>query len=120
MKPSISTFLGAMLMLATSLSLAHTTATTSPKSGAVLTQSPPAIEIKFEHDASLTSVAVIETGKPDRKLDFAPTATAKVFSVANPNLNAGRNEIHWKALSKDGHVVSGKLILVIDPASKSK
>ena len=55
------TVVGAML-LSTSLAFAHTAATTSPKSGAVLTQSPPAIEIKFEHEASLTPVVLIEAG----------------------------------------------------------
>jgi copper resistance protein C len=122
MKPSILKLASSVpaLTLFASICLAHTAATTSPKSGAVLTQSPPTIEIKFEHEASLTSVVLIEVGKPERKLDFTPKGSAKVFTVANPHLSDGSNEIQWKALSKDGHVVSGKLILVIEPASKSK
>jgi copper resistance protein C len=120
MKRSIPTMAGAALMLVLSASLcnAHTTATTSPKSGTSLAKSPPAVEIKFEHEASLTSVVVIEAGKPDRKLEFSPKGSAKIFAIANANLATGRNEIQWKALSKDGHVVSGSIILVIDPALK--
>jgi methionine-rich copper-binding protein CopC len=116
MKSSILTTVGAMLLLSASFALAHTAATTSPKSGAVLTQSPPVIEIKFEHEASLTSVVLVETGKADHKLEFTPKGSAKVFTVANANLPAGRNEIQWKALSKDGHVVSGSIILVVNSA----
>jgi methionine-rich copper-binding protein CopC len=118
MKSLISTFLGASLLLAlaTPLSLAHTTATTSPKSGSVLSASPASIEIKFEHEASLTSVALVVAGKPDRKLDYAPKGSAKSFAIANANLVTGRNEIQWKALSKDGHVVSGSIVLTIDPS----
>ena len=119
MKSFILTTTGAILMMVACLSLAHTSATTSPKSGAVLTQSPPTIEIKFEHEASLTSVVVVEAGKPERKLEFSPKGSGKLFTVANANLANGRSEIQWKALSKDGHVVSGSIILVVNPAQKS-
>jgi len=119
MKSFILTTTSAILILAASLSFAHTAATTSPKSGAELAQSPPVIEIKFEHEASLTSVMVVEAGKPERKLEFAPKGSGKIFTVSNANLAAGRSEIQWKALSKDGHVVSGKIVLVINPAQKS-
>jgi copper resistance protein C len=105
------------LVFTSHFGFAHTTAVTSPKSGAVLAQSPPAIEIKFAHEASLTAVIVVAAGKPERKLEFAPKGSAKLFTIANANLDVGRNEIQWKALSKDGHVVAGSIILVIDPAA---
>ena len=44
------------------------------------------------------------------------TELSPLASVENPALAAGRNEIHWKALSKDGHVISGKLTYTIKPA----
>jgi methionine-rich copper-binding protein CopC len=119
MKSFIHTTISIMLMMVADLTFAHTSAITSPKSGAVLTQSPPAIEIKFEHDASLTSVVVVEAGKPERKLEFSPKGSGKVFTVTNANLASGRSEIQWKALSKDGHVVSGSIILVINAAQKT-
>jgi methionine-rich copper-binding protein CopC len=61
---------------------------------------------------------VVTAGKPDRKLESTPKSGAKVFTIADPKLVAGRNEIQWKALSKDGHVVSGSIVLTIDPAAK--
>jgi methionine-rich copper-binding protein CopC len=96
--------------------LAHTSvASTTPKSGSELAQSPPAVEITFRGEARLTSVVVIDAGKNERKLDFMPKASATSFTLPNPELKPGRNEIQWKALSKDGHVVSGSLVLTVAP-----
>lgn len=107
-----------MLGLPATLSLAHTTvAGTSPKSGSVLEQSPPVIEIQFREEARLTSVVVIEAGKPERRLEFTPKSSATNFKVHNPDLKSGRSEFQWKALSDDGHVIDGSLILVIKPTA---
>ena len=34
-----------------------------------------------------------------------------------PALQVGRNEIRWKGLSKDGHVISGTLVFVVKQSS---
>jgi methionine-rich copper-binding protein CopC len=103
------------LLLPAMAALAHTTvASTSPKNGAVLAASPPVIEINFRAAASLTSVVLVAPGQPERKLEFSPKSSATSFKLPNPALVAGRNEIQWKALSKDGHVINGSLVLVID------
>lgn len=96
--------------------LAHMkVASTTPKNGSELEQSPPSIEITFSAAARLTSVVVVGADKSERKLDFTPKTTATAFTMSNPELKAGRNEIQWKALSKDGHVVTGSLVLTIAP-----
>jgi hypothetical protein len=46
-----------------------------------------------------------------------PGGSATVFMVHNPNLATGRNEIKWTALSKDGHPISGSIIIVIKPGA---
>lgn len=110
-----------MLGLPVAPVLGHTTvASTSPESDSVLDQSPPLIEIEFRDAASLTSVVVLEAGKPDRKLEFTPIGRATSFKIQDPRLGPGRNEIQWKALSMDGHVISGSLILVIKPEAARK
>lgn len=115
MKKSIAATASSLLFLPL-IVLAHTSvSSTTPKSGSELQQSPPAIEITFRGEARLTSVVVIGADKSERKLDFTPKASAATFKVPNPELEAGRNEIQWKALSKDGHVVSGSLVLTIAP-----
>ncbi len=95
---------------------AHTTVVgTSPKNGSILEQSPPSIEISFRDPVRLTSVVAVESGKPGRKLKFTPTDSAVKFTVGDPKLGPGRAEIQWKALSKDGHVISGSFTFAIKP-----
>lgn len=97
--------------------IAHTKVTaTSPKSGSMLKQAPPSIEISFHDPVRLTSIVALEPGKPERKLEFTPTDSAAKFTVTHPDLGAGRIEIQWKALSKDGHVLSGSFLFTIEPA----
>lgn len=94
---------------------AHTSLSGStPKSGAELDESPPAIELTFRGEARLTSVVAVVNGA-ERRLEFTPKASATSFRIENPQLQPGRNEIQWKALSKDGHVVSGSLTFTVKP-----
>lgn len=98
--------------------MAHTTViATSPKSGSILEQAPPSIEISFRDPVRLTSVVAIEVGKPERKLQFSPADSAAKFTVTDPKLGPGHVEIQWKALSKDGHVISGSFLFTIEPAA---
>ncbi len=100
------------------LALAHTAAiSTSPKTGAVLDSSPAEITITFKEAARLTSVIVQQEGKPDRKLEFAPSTSAAEFKIANPQLEVGRSHVRWTALSKDGHVVKGLIDLTVKPVA---
>lgn len=107
-----------LLGLLATHAIAHTTVTgSSPKSGSTLEQSPPSIEITFRDAVRLTSIVAVDAGKAERKLAFIPTDSAARFTVNEPKLGAGRTEIRWRALSKDGHVISGTLIFVIQPAA---
>ena len=102
----------------TSLATAHTTIrSTVPANEAVLRQSPAVIEVAFEHIAQLTSVTVVVDGQEPRKLGFAPLGNAFNFTLANPRLAPGRNEVHWKGLSSDGHVIDGTLVFTVDPSA---
>jgi methionine-rich copper-binding protein CopC len=89
---------------------AHTTLESStPPTGARVEQSPPVIEMKFHHPVNLTSVVLIDASKAERKLEFTPHSAATAFQLPTPQLAAGHNEIKWKGLSQDGHVVTGSL-----------
>jgi copper resistance protein C len=87
-----------------------------PADGATLESSPPSIEITFEHAVQMTSISVVAEKAAERKVTFTPTTASTTFTVDKPALVAGHNEVHWKALSKDGHVVTGKLTYTIKPA----
>lgn len=110
--------LGAALVLAAAPALAHSTVkSTVPVSGSVLPSSPAEVTITFNEAARVTSIVVVEAGKPERKLDFMPSGSTTSVMVHNPGLATGRNEIQWKALSKDGHPISGSIIIVIKPGA---
>jgi len=105
------------LMQLSALALAHTQATsTNPKSGSVLEQSPPTIEITFKDAVRMTSVVVVQAGRPERKLESTPREAATTFTIAKPELTPGRSEVRWTALSKDGHVMKGVIELTIKSA----
>jgi methionine-rich copper-binding protein CopC len=86
-----------------------------PPSGSVLKAPPPSVVLEFNEPARLTSVVAVGADQSERKLEFAPAGSATSFTVAAPALSAGRNELRWKALSKDGHPVSGTVVLVVEP-----
>jgi methionine-rich copper-binding protein CopC len=112
----VKKYVGAWVLFAlgTSLAIAHTSATsTTPKSGSVLDASPPSITITFKEAARLTSVVVQQQGKPERKLAFAPDNAATEFKIDQPQLEPGKSEVRWTALSKDGHVVKGTIALTV-------
>jgi copper resistance protein C len=107
-----------VLITASGFAFAHTsTISTNPKTGSVLEQSPPAVEITFKDAVRMTSVVAVQQGKPERKLESSPQASATVFTIAHPQLETGRNEIRWIALSKDGHVIKGVIELTVKPAA---
>lgn len=109
-----------LTLAATFEAAAHTTLESStPPSGAKLDQSPPVIEMKFHHPLNLTSVVVVDASKAERKLEFTPHAAAAEFQLPKPQLAAGHNEIKWKGLSNDGHVVTGSLKYEVGPKEAS-
>lgn len=104
-----------LAMLVSLPALAHTPLkATVPASGAVLTESPAIIEFEFAKPVRLTLVRIDAAGLEGRKLEFAPQASSARFDVKAPDLALGRNEIHWTALSPDGHVIDGVIVLVLD------
>ena len=105
-----------LLLLFTSPSFSHTTVTeTVPRSGSVMERSPAVIKLAFAHAARLTSVLLVGPDDSQRKLEFTPAGSSDSFQFPDPGMITGRNEIRWKALSDDGHVISGSMIYTIKP-----
>jgi|SRR5688572_2393171 methionine-rich copper-binding protein CopC len=90
---------------------------TQPATDAPLESSPPTIEIEFKHAMQMTAVVVLDAAKSERKLSFTPATSAALITINDPALQVGRNEIRWKGLSKDGHVISGTLVFVVKQSS---
>ena len=105
-------------LLASEPALAHSNLkSTNPASGSVVTTSPFVIELNFGEEVRLTSVVIVKPDGTQLPLTFTPEGSAVAFAVKRPELASGKNEILWKALSKDGHVVSGTFVLTLKPAS---
>jgi methionine-rich copper-binding protein CopC len=83
----------------------------------VLTQSPEQVTLTFGEPTRLTAVSVV-TAAGERRLSFTPAGSATTFVVQSPALSAGRNELRWRALSRDGHPVEGAIILVVRPPNR--
>lgn len=94
---------------------AHTLlASASPPSGSVLEKVPDTLTLTFAEPTRLVALT-LTTLSEERKIGFQPAATALEFVASQPELGAGRNEITWRALSRDGHVVEGKVIIIVRP-----
>lgn len=106
-----------MTLIALSLSTAlfgHTSLKTSqPESGSVLSVSPDQVTLEFVKPVRLTQLRLEAANTEERKLEFTPTSESAEFTAAAPKLSPGRNAIHWTALSPDGHVIEGTIILVL-------
>jgi len=113
--------LGAAMIMSAAPAIAHATVkNTIPASGSVVNRSPDNVFINFNEPARMTSVVVAEAGKGDRQLAFTPpSGSTTTVRIAAPALGAGRNEIKWKALSKDGHPISGSIIIEMKAGATS-
>jgi methionine-rich copper-binding protein CopC len=66
--------LGIAIAAAAAPAFAHSVLKNSaPASGSVIPASPAEITLNFNEEASMTSMVVVEAGKPERKLEFMPT-----------------------------------------------
>ncbi len=102
----------AMLALPASLA-AHTAMKSSaPASGSVLTSAPPTLTLNFNQPTQMTAMTLVSTAG-EQALAFTPSGSARSFAVARPALKPGRNAVRWRALSRDGHIVEGQIILVL-------
>ena len=107
-----------LLAITGSTALAHTTLQSStPASGSVLTASPPVLTLTFADPLRMTAITLV-TASGERNLTFRPGGSACTFTVQRPRLEPGRNEVRWRALSQDGHVMEGSIIIVLRPPAR--
>lgn len=114
MTPLLRVVAAALMLIApVSAVQAHTALrSSSPESGSVLTEAPPALTLTFIEPTRLTSLVLV-TSAGETRLAFTPSGSARSFTSPRPAFTRGRNEIRWRALSQDGHVVEGSLIVVL-------
>jgi len=112
----LTTALAGVLTLPTGSAIAHTMLHGStPASGSILPASPKEIVLTFMEPTRLASVTVESAGRPARRLKVGTKGAASTIVIPAPGLAPGRNALQWRAVSKDGHAVSGEIIVVIRP-----
>ncbi|HTN61656.1 MAG TPA: copper resistance protein CopC [Devosia sp.] len=97
---------------------AHATLTgTSPADGAVLAVPPDAVTLSFNEPVSLIVATLVIPGGATVALDRF-TASATTVSVGLPaDLGHGSHALSWRAVSDDGHPISGTMFFVVGSPS---
>ena len=89
----------------------------TPANGSELTEAPEALSFDFAQPVRLTAVRVFDAAGDEVKLPGKRSIkAAKSRSIALPPLQAGAYRVQWRALSADGHPVSGEFGFSIAPA----
>lgn len=96
---------------------AHATLTgTMPADGTVLEESPAAVTLSFNEPVSLIAAMLIIPGGDTQELDGS--GAADTISIDLPaELGHGSHALSWRAVSEDGHPISGTTFFVIGTAS---
>jgi methionine-rich copper-binding protein CopC len=79
-----------------------------PADNSSLSTSPAQLVLRFSESARLTALWISKDGAPKQKL-AAPDASQPQLTVPLPPLAPGHYLVSWRALSADGHVVSGQI-----------
>jgi methionine-rich copper-binding protein CopC len=108
-------FLGAALLLAL-VGLAHAHAhlrSSAPADASTVSAPPRSIVLNFSEAALVTAATIQKEGAAARKLGPLPGKASLQVSFALPALVPGTYEVSWRALSADGHIMSGRIHFTI-------
>ena len=106
-------------VLLTSSAFAHThLAKSDPADGSTLAKAPEHIALQFEHPVRVTEFTIQKGSDTSEKLlSSLPEAARDKISAPAPKLTAGVYVVNWRAVSSDGHVMSGKVRFTVAGAS---
>jgi copper transport protein len=99
---------------------AHATLTgTIPADGEVLAQPPPDMTLSFNEPVSLIAATLVMPGGTTLTLDRF-SASGGLVSVDLPeDLSTGSHALSWRAVSEDGHPISGTTFFIIGAATEN-
>lgn len=112
----------AMLLCGVACQPAHAHATltgTVPADGAILDRSPEALVLSFNEPASLISATLVRPSGEIIDLDKLASSAATLSISLPGGLKDGSYAVNWRAVSEDGHPISGTTFFVIGAASGS-
>lgn len=104
----------AVNLLTAQVVLAHSSMTTEPKDGAVLTAAPEFIEMKFSKMVRMLKLSIVDAD--GNKIEFSTEAGKKFADQYKAQLSSlvkGKYFITWRAMGKDGHPMKNKFSFAI-------
>lgn len=95
--------------------MAHGEAASEPADGATLASSPETIHLEFPEPARVTQFQ-LEGPEGRVDLDSQPSREESRSVAATPaeELAAGTYTVNWRALSADGHAISGDFAFTVE------
>ncbi|MCR9121083.1 MAG: copper resistance protein CopC [Phyllobacteriaceae bacterium] len=116
MKTSIAA-LAAMLLAATP-AMAHSEMNmTKPADGATLKAVPETIELTFTAPARVMKVGMVHTNgtaSHTMTVDVPTFGMVDEISLTPDFMGVGRYDVNWRALGKDGHVMTGSFSFSVE------
>lgn len=111
----IKQFFIAVFLFASTAAHAHSPLTGSePPDGATLQQAPASVQLQFRSRVRLVS-AVLELASGSKQRLTVSKKVAKEHIVALEDVSTGKVTVRWKALSMDGHSMSGSVSFSVTP-----
>ena len=96
------------LIPAASLAHAHLMRST-PAENAVLEKAPATATLVFAEPVTMTAISIELIGGAKTSLKPLPATATAQPSVPLPTLAAGHYKLSWRAVSDDGHIMSGQI-----------
>ncbi|WP_031556124.1 copper resistance CopC family protein [Parvularcula oceani] len=110
-RPIVPALLASMILSATSSAWAHTTIIKSNiEDGSSISTPPETFDFGFSAPVILIELSVQGQKSGEAEVDFAPSTTrAESYTIPLPELANDDYTITWRAMAKDGHVMSGTI-----------
>ena len=103
-------FIAVSVALLPAFALAHThLLRSSPGENEVLANSPPSATLVFAEPVTLTGVKIESKNGLKTTLKPPPAKPAAEATVALPALAPSRYTMSWRAVGRDGHIMSGEI-----------
>ena len=101
-------FILATVALVPGLALAHAKLElTIPAADSSIAAMPAQVMLHFSEAVKITAITIEKEGGKDRVELKVPTEATPMAQAQAPKLGAGVYVLNWRALSDDGHVMSG-------------
>lgn len=102
--------------LAAPLAAAHTTVKSATlEDGGTYQTLPETFDLVFAQKVGLAGFSITDADGYSVDIDYTPPKSMEIkFSIALPTLASGQYTMSWRAMAKDGHVLTGALSFTVE------